>query len=79
MQHGFHQKAIKLWAKLALFVRLYENDTKVQSSFLYDLSGGRLRSSGRLKSVPRSRLARAGSREPVTNAARNAPERFLGA
>jgi hypothetical protein len=38
-------------------VRLYENDTKAQSSFLYHLSGGRLRSSGRLNTEPRAQPA----------------------
>jgi hypothetical protein len=58
-------------------VRLYENDTKAQSSFLYHLSGGRLGSSGRLKSVSRFQLARSGSRQRMQQAMR--VNEFLGA
>jgi hypothetical protein len=85
MRHEIHEEAIRFWRKFALFVCLYENDTKAATSVLYHLPGGRLGSSGRLKSVP-CRLALP-SPEPDTDNACDtmrlndfcAPEQMLGA
>jgi hypothetical protein len=66
---------MRLWAKLALFLRLYENDTKAQSSFLYHLSGGSLRFFGCLKTDVCAWPARTGGGRPTTNTAIHAPER----
>jgi hypothetical protein len=63
--------------KLALFLRLYENDTKAESSFLYHLCGARLRVPDCLKTDLCAWPARAGGGQPTTNAALRAPERFL--
>jgi hypothetical protein len=35
-QHYWHEKAIRNRQKLALFSRLYENDSKVKSDLRYD-------------------------------------------
>jgi hypothetical protein len=71
------EKQGALRQKLALFLRLYENDTKAKSSFLYHLSGARFR----VSDCPNSDLcdwpSRAGGAQPTTNQALHARERIL--
>jgi hypothetical protein len=63
--------------KLALFLRLHENDMQVTFSFLYRLSDAPLWVSGYLCTVPCAWTAGADGGRPATNTALRAPERFL--
>jgi hypothetical protein len=77
LPHDVYEEARRYETKLALFLRLYENDTKAKSNFLYHLSGARLRVSDCLKTDLCAWPAHADGGQTTTSQALHARERIL--